>query len=387
MIINQTMETQVEGEFEIVVKRADGSIKEQLPVCKNLITNTGLKMLNAGKVTTAFGVTAEYGSIFVDCFVGTGSSTPTVLDTVLTNYVSTHNSVITGTNTIEAPTAILHPNFVKVSSSEKFIFNNINNKNITEVGLGATIAAGYALFTHALIKDSSGTPVAITVLTGEILEITYTVHSYFNIAPKVGNFTLTTTTAGVDTTSNYKYVINLYEFSGARAGEGVSIMPPVYTNLLAFGCKETTADITAMGGTYDVETKWKDIVSASAFSESLVNSAITKLIKDSLYTGSGDFDFAPLSTWSKLQNTLGAELISKNGEETVVKYGVSPYNCNHPNGIRAISGSLGHSTGRTSMCRYNIAFENLATGLGIPKDSTMYWTFSLRTAVTRYTGP
>ncbi len=388
MIINQTMETQVEAEFEIVVKRADGSIKEQLPVCKNLITNNGLKLLNSGSATTKGGVAVNYNTLFTGCLVGTGSNNPTVLDTTLTNFVSYHSSTIGGANTIEAPTAILHPKLVKVSSSRKFIFTDINNENITEVGLGAKYNnTDYSLFTHALIRDNSGTPVAITVLKGELLEITYTVHSYFNIAPMVGTFTLTTTTAGVDTTSKYKYVINLYSFSNLTADAGVSLPLPNYINLYTYGCKETPADIVAMGGTYDVVNKWKNIINSSDFSHSTVHTNVANLTNGYLNSGSGGGAFAPLSSWSKQQNVLGAELISMNGEETIVKYAISPYNCNHPNGIRAVSGNLAPADSRGSICYYTIAFENLTTGLGIPKNNTMYWAFSLRTAVTRYTGP
>lgn len=85
-----------------------------------------------------------------------------------------------------------------VTSTSTYKVSNTGNylvgKPITEIGLisyssGNTISS-YTLRSHALIKNSQGENQSIVLLDGEYLKITYTIYTYINRTPTIGEITI-----------------------------------------------------------------------------------------------------------------------------------------------------------------------------------------------------
>lgn len=142
---------------------------------RNIVLNKGLNAL-ADSTTN--------DSIFTWCIVGSGTSTPVATQNQLDVAVSIvrSNSRTSTYNYTDAGDGLY-----KVSRTHKYIFTGLNNVNITEVGLvnTSTSISSYNLCTRALIKDALGNPTAITVKTGETLEVFYTLWQVFSTADSV----------------------------------------------------------------------------------------------------------------------------------------------------------------------------------------------------------
>ena len=149
------------GEFRCVVKRADGSTRIDTGYQKNLILNQGLDFFGGGKGEDMM----QY------CVIGSGNSTPTVTQTTLDSIIKQATST--------APTykydynQVIDGNLYKPNKVGKYSFTNIDNVNVSELGLASLYGSNtsYYLCTRALIKDSNGNPTTITVLSGEQLDI------------------------------------------------------------------------------------------------------------------------------------------------------------------------------------------------------------------------
>lgn len=153
------------GEFRVVVKRADGSTKIDTGYQKNLILNQGLDFF--GK---------DSGFMTAYCVVGSGNSAPAYSQNKLDAFLA-------ATGTTGSPAYPVYKtdydkvrdgNLYKASVTNKYSFTNIVG-NISEIGLASDYSSPttYNLCTRALIKDSSGNPTTITVLSGEILDVYY----------------------------------------------------------------------------------------------------------------------------------------------------------------------------------------------------------------------
>lgn len=123
----------------------------------NLITDLGLNKMgtSSGDNTTWYRV-------------GTGSTTPSVLDTQLVAQVASTNAT-QGSNVWAATTTA--PYYEYVRQVKRFSPPG-TNYNITELGIGWA-ATGTTLFSRALIKDSSGNPTTLTWLSTEFLDVSY----------------------------------------------------------------------------------------------------------------------------------------------------------------------------------------------------------------------
>lgn len=160
------MHSGIAGEFRVVVSRADGSIKTDTGLQKNLILNQGLDFFGGGK-----------GSKFNDkCAIGTGNSAPTVTQNNLDALVA----VVSGSDSASSYSYVdKGDNLYRTWQERMYRFSNLNNVNISEVGLisTGTSASTYYFTTRALIKDSAGNPTSISVKTGETLDIYYRIWS------------------------------------------------------------------------------------------------------------------------------------------------------------------------------------------------------------------
>lgn len=157
----------LEGEYTIKKYKADtGQLIQEIGPFKNLITNQGLD--RAG---------ATSGTVVESVFVGTGTATPAVTDTVLGNYLAYTSSVQVAWNA--ATTRGGSPDYWVQGSGTWRFGVGVAAGNLTEVGVGwGNSLATHKVFSRALIVDSGGSPVTLTVLSDEYLDVTYSLRVY-----------------------------------------------------------------------------------------------------------------------------------------------------------------------------------------------------------------
>jgi hypothetical protein len=165
----------VKGFFKIEGSLPDGRRRILADWQPNLITNGGLERWGTG-------------TPIVYCAVGNGTSTPQVTDSTLgANFVAQHNSVPSGGPGIRGSA----PYYGYVTYVYRFTPPG-TNKNISEIGVGWG-TSGTNLWSRSLIKDINGTPVTITWLAAETLDVTYQARVY----PFLNDVSYSTTLAGV----------------------------------------------------------------------------------------------------------------------------------------------------------------------------------------------
>ena len=161
----------------------------------NLVTDVGLDFMGSG-------------FNWLDaCKVGSGTATPTAGDTALASFVA-------GTTTQEVVnvTAQASPPWYGSTTITYRFAEGVAAGNLSEVGIGTDPEAiTGTLFSRALITDSNGNPTTITVLSDELLDVTYqiqlvppTTDTTFNVTDSGPNGTVHTVTlraSNVDTAS------------------------------------------------------------------------------------------------------------------------------------------------------------------------------------------
>lgn len=152
----------IAGEVRCIVKREDGSVKEDTGFQKNLILNQGLDFFGGGKGDSVFQV----------CAIGSGNSSPVATQTQLGSFLALTSGAQSSNKYDYAPDS---SNTYKINRVFKYVFTGLNNANVTEVGLASrgTTSSDYYLCTRALLKDTIGEPTTITVLAGETLDVYY----------------------------------------------------------------------------------------------------------------------------------------------------------------------------------------------------------------------
>ena len=193
------------GEFRCVVKKSDGSTKIDTGYQKNLILNQGLDFFGGNNGS----------NMMTYCVIGSGNSKPVYTQNKL-------DTAITGVSGATFSTkydydAAQDGNLYKTNKVCKYSFTGLNNVNISELGLASVYnsISDYFLCTRALIKDSSGNPTTITVLSGEILEISYKLWAVYDVTDKTGQINLLD---GVGGSTPYKYTARMAGVGGANIG-------------------------------------------------------------------------------------------------------------------------------------------------------------------------
>jgi len=182
--INTSATVGLAGYFKLEVEKPDGSIKELAPFQKNLILDQGLDA-NAYK---------DY------CHIGTGTSTPVVTQTGLDALVAIKVGGAAGGNTNSGA----EPYYTDSVRIYSFAVGAFNGEALAEIGLGGPEAA--SLWSRSLIKDVTGTPTTVTVLSDEILKVTYTIRITPPTADSVavlGAYTCTTRPANVNNAAGW----------------------------------------------------------------------------------------------------------------------------------------------------------------------------------------
>ena len=193
---------QVAGQYTIRKYKADtNELIQEVGPFDNLITNQGLNQVG----------TAVFGD---SIFVGTGTATPSVSDTQLGAYL---NCTYTFAPSVSWNATILRGGspayWVQGAGTWRFEAGAATG-TLTEVGFGWFTGSPYTGPNHrvssrALIVDSGGSPISITVLPDEYLDVTYSLRYYPYVGPAVVqtvvisgvSYTFTTRALGVNSSN------------------------------------------------------------------------------------------------------------------------------------------------------------------------------------------
>lgn len=175
-----TIENGALGFYRIRKYTKDKELIKDYGYCSNIWTNTGLDFVQAGSGEHYYYTDNRFFK--PPLAVGTGSGDVSVTDTELFNEISKveYNKEITPPEEVEKQLVLdklsaKYPNGYSHFRifSNRYIFTDLNNVNVTELGIVKYIGNKYRLVTHSMIKDQNGNKITITVLNGEILEIDY----------------------------------------------------------------------------------------------------------------------------------------------------------------------------------------------------------------------
>jgi hypothetical protein len=139
----------------------------------NLILNAGLNRIGTN------------GDWLSAVQVGSGTTPPAVTDTGMQSFIA-------GTTTIQATSVAAQPSppyYTTRSVTQRFAAGAAAG-NISEVGIGWA-ATGSTLFSRALVVDGGGVPTTITVLSDEVLDVTYQLRNYPPASDVTGSITIT----------------------------------------------------------------------------------------------------------------------------------------------------------------------------------------------------
>lgn len=175
------LQSGVAGWFRIEAFRVDeagaelpGSRRVAADWFQNLVTDIGLE-----RIATA-------SDFLTACRVGTGATAPAVTDTALSAQVGSAGSAARTSNVDTAQASA--PYYAANTTTWRFPAGTATG-NLSEVGVGWA-TTGATLFSRALILDSGGSPTTITVLSDEVLDVTYQFRIYPPTVDTSGTVTL-----------------------------------------------------------------------------------------------------------------------------------------------------------------------------------------------------
>ena len=229
-----------QGEYTLTRRKADTEeIVQVVGPFHNLITDYGLDTVG----TVAF---KEY------VYVGTGTTPPAVSNTKMAAFLASVAS--------PAPGGAWQGSLLRGGSPDHWVQGSGTYRfpagaaagNITEVGIGrGNTLANHMVCSRALVVDGGGSPISITVLADEYLDVTYSLRYYPYTGADVvqtlnlsgTNYTITTralgvTTASMSATSDTGYMawLGFQEFStGTAIGTPPSLAPITSTDLVNKG--------------------------------------------------------------------------------------------------------------------------------------------------------
>lgn len=193
------LRSSIAGRFTLTIRNLDTG-KSRCFSFDNLITNQGLDYLVTNPNWARY------------CSVGASSTPPTTGDTQLNGFIASRQtdswSDISG-NFLPVTSYNDSSPYESTHTGEYTFPLGGAEGNLSEIGIGSA-NDGTQLFSRALIKDAMGDPTTITVLSNEILIVTYTLTVYPPIADSSG------TINGYDYTARAAFV-------GREGGVGLEI--------------------------------------------------------------------------------------------------------------------------------------------------------------------
>lgn len=144
------------GRYKLAVRHADGSLKYETGWFDNLITDAGLNYIG------------DNTSWLSECRVGSGTSAPANSDTALASLVAVTTNTISSVDAAQSTS----PYYGSLTNTYRFA-EGAAAGNISEVGIGPPTSSTGPLFSRALVTDGSGNATTVTVLSDELLDVTY----------------------------------------------------------------------------------------------------------------------------------------------------------------------------------------------------------------------
>lgn len=220
---------------QIVGRNEDGSPQlgtpeVVVPWFGNLITDAGLDLLGSSNADN-----------LAYCRLGAGTTTPLEADTALETQAGYSNTAgVADVYGVSGDGSYLYRRVTR-----RFAAGSVDGVTLTEVGMAAT--SNGTIFSHALIKDVSGTPVPIVLTPEEVLDVEYELRGYLPPADIVTAATID----GVATTVTMRtHRPSGYNILGSFLGMQICGTPQGDQN--AYGCLGVAADqpaANAFGGT------------------------------------------------------------------------------------------------------------------------------------------
>lgn len=165
------------GRYRFTAIRPDGSERVLSDWFDNLLLNSGLDLLG------------QNNPLINTCYVGTGTTPPAPTQTELDNQ-----TLFTGNVISQTAGSDISGGFAWFRRVFRFAVAE-SSYNVSEVGI-----AGSTFLSRSLVKDGSGNPTTITVLTGEMLNVTYEFRLYWPTGESVASVNI----EGVDYTVSTK---------------------------------------------------------------------------------------------------------------------------------------------------------------------------------------
>lgn len=152
-------QSSVHAKFKLVVRSvSNDKITKETGWFNNLVLDTGLARMSVGR--------------WIDrCCVGTGNSNPVTTQVSLDGFLSATSTQIANSSSAQTTNS---PYYSSVTTTWRFSAGSATG-NISEVGLGWS---NTDLWNRSLIKDSSGEPTTITVLSDEYLDVVSEIRQY-----------------------------------------------------------------------------------------------------------------------------------------------------------------------------------------------------------------
>lgn len=172
----QASQVEMAGFYRARAVSLDGSQRLLADWFPNLITNGGLNHVGFYLASNTY------------CLAGTGSAAPSAGDSSLGGFVAATGTVIASSRAIQSSAPYYGSSF----KTYRFPIG-VAAGNISELGIGWA-NSNSSLFSRALIVDGGGSPLTITVLSTEILEVDYE----FRLYPPTLDSSATLNIAGID---------------------------------------------------------------------------------------------------------------------------------------------------------------------------------------------
>lgn len=187
--IQVDMKFRLMGHFTLIARNSITGESRTVADFDNLVVNQGLDFIG---MTPASSASPCIGG----CSVGTGTTPEAPTDTVMGNYLAGTTGILSGSFSTSYQLTTT-PYYVDTIQTWEFPTGAAAG-NLTEIGMiwratsgaNATPNANSPLFSRALIKNGSGTPITITILPIEILDVVYTIRMFVPFVDFTGSFFL-----------------------------------------------------------------------------------------------------------------------------------------------------------------------------------------------------
>lgn len=172
--------TRVAGWFRLQLGRMqpDGTVAYNREYTfPNLILNQGLDRM---------GTNDHFNSY---CQVGTGTTPPAATDTGLVSPIGSSEPV-QSTGGGSAQGVVIGPPRYAYDRRVYRIPAGVGTGNLAEVGISWASGTGNTLYSRALILDGGGSPITITKLSDEVLDVTYELRTYIPTGDLTGEIVI-----------------------------------------------------------------------------------------------------------------------------------------------------------------------------------------------------